>query len=120
MNERVTKLLHLADNGFGIFKRTLGTIGSDDTLKYETVLKVDPISNINKHTYLTFLFIFIAIPTYRHWDITMILRKECTQAIEYDETEFRCRVSFIYPRRGERGNKFSSMAPWSQWASTCA
>jgi hypothetical protein len=38
--------------------------------------------------------------------ITMILRKECTQAIEYDETQFRCRVSFIYPRQGERGNKF--------------
>ena len=96
----------LADNGFDIFKRTLGTIGSDDTLKYETVLKVDPISHINKHTYLTFLFILIATPTYRYWGITMILRKECTQAIEYDETQFRCRVSFIYPRQGERGNKF--------------
>jgi hypothetical protein len=47
LKERVTKLLHLADNGFGIFKRTLGTIGSDDTLKYETVLKVDPISKLN-------------------------------------------------------------------------
>jgi hypothetical protein len=52
LKERVTKLLHLADNGYGIFKRTLGTIGSDDTLKYETVLKVDPISNINKHTFI--------------------------------------------------------------------
>jgi hypothetical protein len=116
----VFELKVLADNGFDIFKRTLGTIGSDDTLKYETVLKVDPISNINKHTYLTFLFILIATPTYRYWGITMILRKECTQAIEYDETQFRCRVSFIYPRQGVRGHIFSSMAPWSQWASTCA
>jgi hypothetical protein len=39
----VFELKVLADNGFDIFKRTLGIIGSDYTLKYETVLKVNPI-----------------------------------------------------------------------------
>ena len=52
----------LADNGFDIFKRSLGTIGSDDTLKYETVLKLDPISNI---TYVSFHFD-------RHPDLTAL------------------------------------------------